>query len=223
MHAPIKTLWVKNRTNLWVTPDLLTLMYARDYLNKKAIQLKDHTIWQQYRKVRNSVVHAINNAQRVYYRDQVNVHSGNKTNINNNINNVMLKALKHIISSDKPNYTNCIHVDIMNTLLILVPIYLINCLMSPIYGICLALYTHIGTQFSWSGFYNFFFLNYETVDSKSLRIGASAIAPSHTALINKSIQSDKLPDDWKIARVTPMYKGKGSTFGMLHCVPLFSM
>ena len=44
-----------------------------------------------------------------------------------------------------------------------------------------------------------------------MRIGASAIAPSLTTLINISIQYGELPDEWKYARVTPIYKGKGPT------------
>ena len=43
-----------------------------------------------------------------------------------------------------------------------------------------------------------------------LRLGAGAIAPSLTVIFNISLSSGDLPADWKYARVTPIYKGKGA-------------
>ena len=40
-------------------------------------------------------------------------------------------------------------------------------------------------------------------------IAAPAIAPILTFIFNKSLLLGYIPDDWKLARVTPLYKGKG--------------
>jgi len=48
------------------------------------------------------------------------------------------------------------------------------------------------------------------MDSKLLKIGAEYIAPVLTKLINISLTQSHVHDDWKLAKVTPIYKGKGS-------------
>lgn len=48
-------------------------------------------------------------------------------------------------------------------------------------------------------------------DTKLLLAGAEVLAPSLCLLFNLSLQCKRLPADWKSARVTPVYKGKGST------------
>ena len=47
-------------------------------------------------------------------------------------------------------------------------------------------------------------------DSKLLQIAAPIIHVSLNALFNESLTSGHVPKEWKIARITPIYKGKGS-------------
>ena len=35
-HAPLQIMRVKNRHNPWITPDIIKLMYERDYVHKNA-------------------------------------------------------------------------------------------------------------------------------------------------------------------------------------------
>ena len=48
------------------------------------------------------------------------------------------------------------------------------------------------------------------MDCKLLRLASSIISEDLSDMINLSIKSDTVPQDWKIARVTPIYKGNGS-------------
>lgn len=48
-------------------------------------------------------------------------------------------------------------------------------------------------------------------DSQLLKLGADVLVSSLTVLFNMSIKSGSIPNDFKKARVTPIYKGKGST------------
>jgi hypothetical protein len=48
------------------------------------------------------------------------------------------------------------------------------------------------------------------MDCKLLRNSALLLAPLLTHIFNLSLALGHLPNDWKIARVTPIYKGKGS-------------
>ena len=47
------------------------------------------------------------------------------------------------------------------------------------------------------------------MDCKLLRLGSSIISKDLSDLINLSIETDTVPQEWKIARVTPIYKGSG--------------
>ena len=47
------------------------------------------------------------------------------------------------------------------------------------------------------------------IDEKLLKHGAYVIAPLLTHLFNISVVSQFIPLDWKLARVTPIYKRKG--------------
>ena len=51
-------------------------------------------------------------------------------------------------------------------------------------------------------------LNVLDIDSKLLRIAAELLTPSVTRILNHSLISGVVPQDWKIARLTPVYKGK---------------
>ena len=47
------------------------------------------------------------------------------------------------------------------------------------------------------------------MDCKLLKLGSSIVSKNLCDIINISIKTDTVPGDWKIARVTPLYKGKG--------------
>lgn len=47
-------------------------------------------------------------------------------------------------------------------------------------------------------------------DSRLFKEGAEVLVTSLTMLFNKSLKCGRLPSDWKQARVTPVFKGKGS-------------
>ena len=48
------------------------------------------------------------------------------------------------------------------------------------------------------------------LDGVALSNAAHIIAPSLQIIFNKSLELGHVPDDWKLARVTPLYKGTGS-------------
>ena len=48
-------------------------------------------------------------------------------------------------------------------------------------------------------------------DSKLLFLGAEIIAPILTKFYNASLTNKIVISDWKVSKVTPIYKGKGNT------------
>ncbi len=63
-----------------------------------------------------------------------------------------------------------------------------------------------------------------TFDVKLLHISANVIYKSLTKLINMSISTGQIPEDWKLARITPIYKGRGChmTMGNYRPIPVIS-
>ena len=53
-HAPIVERRLKSRNNPWITPNIVKLMYRRDFLHKR-VTLKDESAWEEYKNIRNTV------------------------------------------------------------------------------------------------------------------------------------------------------------------------
>ena len=54
-HAPMKSLRLKNRSNPWITHDIIKLMYQRYNVHANVIQKNDPLLWQKYRELRHKV------------------------------------------------------------------------------------------------------------------------------------------------------------------------
>ena len=52
----------------------------------------------------------------------------------------------------------------------------------------------------------------DNIDTYILKLTRKFIVPSVCHILNLSIQSNKFPTKWKIAKIVPLYKGKGSKF-----------
>ena len=46
-----------------------------------------------------------------------------------------------------------------------------------------------------------------------MKLSADYIAPSLTQIYNLTLTQNYIPSDWKKAKITPIYKGKGSKLG----------
>ena len=57
-------------------------------------------------------------------------------------------------------------------------------------------------------------------DAKLLRLSAHLISSHLTNLFNASLAQGTVPHDWKKAKVTPIYKGKGSRSDCSNCRPI---
>jgi hypothetical protein len=61
------------------------------------------------------------------------------------------------------------------------------------------------------------------IESKILKDCADILAPHITKLYNNCLIHKKIPDDWKIAYLTPIYKGKGSKSELTNYRPISSL
>ena len=70
-YAPFKQSRLKNRINKWMNPEIIKLIYKREYLHKKAKRTDDptksNTLWEQYKDIRNLVTKTIRKTKLDYY------------------------------------------------------------------------------------------------------------------------------------------------------------
>ena len=212
-HAPLKTIKVRDRINPWLTRDIVSAMHERDYIHNKAVKFKDNELMMLYKRKRNSVVRMINNAQKLYYEQCVNT--------SNNKNRDMWKSLRHILNTNNKSIVNTQNVtaDNFNSFFANIGKDLADKIPKCTYNWHLpqSIYDFIAQPITnefvtsqlrlLSDKSNLDVLN---IDSKLLRVAAPVLCPSLAYLINKSITSGEIPDDWKLAKITPIFKNKGS-------------
>ena len=99
-NAPIKVARLKKRSNPWVTPDVMKLMYERDHVHAKAMKTKDDSLYNHYRSLRNHVTKVIQENKSKYYKE-INSLCANDPK-------KMWSEIKRLVSSKcTPNVINC--------------------------------------------------------------------------------------------------------------------
>ena len=101
-HAPLRTKRVKATKSPWITSVLKDKMHERDVLKIKAIRSNDPQDWLSFKKMRNSVNHAIFRAKQVYFKNTFRDNKDNPKMTWNTINELTSKNRKsaHISEVD---------------------------------------------------------------------------------------------------------------------------
>jgi exonuclease III len=215
-YAPFTVRRMKNRTNPWMTPEILKLIYKREYFHKKALNSKDdirkNEFWLAYKKQRNLVTKTIKEAKLEFYNNATKSCYNNPKKLWSYIRKAVPKQTNNIINDINAEQFN----EYFSTIGLKVAsvsdthsktfdcrlqesIYQFNFMKvsnESVYKILQKLPSESNNDIL--GF-----------DSKLLTLYGDIICPSLTTLINASLQIGYVPQDWKIARVTPAYKGKG--------------
>ena len=210
-HAPIRTKRVRNRSNPWVDKELIKLMYARDHAFHMKNRTKDVYWIREYKRLKKFVQLTLSNKKKDYFNDaEISSRTESST--------VFWRAFKKLIptSACKPIPRN-LTAQKLNE-------YFANVAKS------------IDAKFDdnvdlhWEGptsIHDFVFtrvtldqvLNeFRRLDSTSnldvlncdrflLKLASPIIAPVLVCIINDSLFNSHVPDDWKKARVTPIFKG----------------
>ena len=214
-HAPIKTSRLKNRCNFWMNRDILLLMYERDYIHDKATRLHDPELQKEYRRLRNKVTYLTKKAEQEYY---VNLEKESKTDPN-----ALWRALRKLAPSKRDNQPNIdLSADDFNKFFASVGEKTVRDRFTE------------QKEMPWKGPDSIYKLSFKCVssetvykllsslspnssidihnfDCKLMKLSAKVISLHIAFLFNLSISTGVVPDDWKYARVTPIYKGKGDT------------
>ena len=226
LHAPLHTKYVRASKSPWITPELKNLMYRRDRLKIKALRTGDPSDWNNFKRLRNEVNNAIKNVKKSYYYKTFEVYNGNSRKTWETINEVTRrKSDKAVINELELNGTR-----ITNSTEIAEGF---NNFFAEIGPELSRDIEEVGTSFDeyilqTSNCFSFqrvtqsHVLSYlnklckrkatglDSVSARLLRECPDLISGSLALIFNQSIDTGIFPDEWKNARITPLFKKAGS-------------
>ena len=212
-HAPMKTARLKKRSNPWITRDIIEMMYTRDHLHYRATKYNDPEVMSQYRTLRNNITTTIRDMKLQYFTE---LHENGRKNpklfwseMKKLVPKINCKSIPKSMTADEFNsYFISVPADIHKT------------------------FKNDEDTFLWKGnksihTFNFHDINPDDLlnslrslkkssgndilgmDRKLIVTAAPYIVNSLCQIINMSLSNGIVHDDWKIARVTPIYKNEG--------------
>ena len=210
-HAPHRSFRAKGSSVPCFSHDIVSLIKERDNMHKRAISENDHVLFRQYSSLRNLVTNKIRSKKKEFINDLICSSYSSK----NLWRAVSVATRKNIHTDNVPIDLAC---DSMNN-------YFSNigCELNAQFN---------NTPATWKGSSSIHTFHFDVItsesimkyllclpnrsnndilefDSKLLKLSAQVIYPYLTCLFNLSLQQKLVPVDWKTARVTPIYKGKG--------------
>ena len=226
IYAPIKTRKVKSTYAPWLTTEIRCEMNKRDYLKKRAVKSNSKSLHRVYKAKRNEVNKLIRSAKFRYCKDNINLNKHNPKEMWKNINHVISGKGRYskttTISAIKDDLGNTIHdekliADQLNKYFVEIGPKLSNKLpASP--RVFSEYLDPVDCEFQ------FLMINDETVYKKIMKLkpnkgagldkipqklikdSAVVITPYLNLIFNLSLSEGKFPDDWKKARVSPIFK-----------------
>ena len=212
-YAPLKTFRVSHVTSTFITPDIRQLIYHRDYLHSKAVKYSDELLWSEYRKIRNLITSQISKSKKQYFASRVLQSSGNMGQMWNTLKEALNKNTRDNSSTDLSpddfnDYFSTIGTKIAETFNDAPVDTDLNNSFADTFTFSEItqrsihqLLLQLGSSKS-----NLDILN---MDSYLLYLAADVISPSLAIIFNLSCSQAEIPKDWKLGRVTPIYKNKG--------------
>ena len=222
-HAPIQHKKTKSSKVPWITNKIKGLISTRDKLKRKAIITKLETDWSDYKKVRNQVNIELRNAKKNYYSSKIANQKQNPKKAWKSINNLLGKQNKHskvnelklgenILNNPKdiaegfnsyfsnigPDLASQIHTSSCNFETYVKKAKSEFAAFQP---------TNVNNVYQLlSGLSSNKATGLDKISCKIIKIAALVIADSLTYIFNQAITLSSFPDEWKMARVIPLYK-----------------
>ena len=191
-----------------MSKEILMLMYKRDNLHKKAVRTGDPELYTAYKRCRNQVVKLIRQAKKDFYTNEIDQSKSSKQ---------MWKTIRNLIkskpesTSGSPDNFNDFFTNIGPQLNSTFPDSSDLHWTQPesIHTFTLSDVKEDGVFNELSALSSSTNTDLLGFDTRLLKEGAEVLTSSLTSLFNKSLTSGIIPADFKRARVTPIYKGKG--------------
>ena len=225
IHAPLRTRRTRTNKAPWINSELKKGMRDRDAAKRKAITSNDPHDWKRYKKLRNIINNDIKISKASYYSNAFIQSKGNPRKTwqtfneltSRRVNNTTVKELKlndTIISNSSelsdafndhfstigPRLANEIPLTAENNSSYINNIKVNNNNFSFSSTNCSIVFSHLNKLCRSKA------TGLDNISAKIVRECADLISVSLCDLFNKSLVSGIFPDDWKCARVTPLFK-----------------
>ena len=223
-HAPIRIKRVGKKNSPWVTGEFRRLLFERDSLKRRAVKSGDASLWHQYKQFRNRANNEIKRAKQHYFTNNLELHKHDmkKTwKLINDLNSRHYRTSSYIkevkIDDQIVNSPNQL-AETFNTYFSNVGSNLSDKIPSsadsnpedyldptdetfslqfPSVNTVTRLLKTIDEKKS---------AGLDNIPNKLLKIAAEVVAPSLTKIFIQSIITGIFPEEWKEARVSPLYK-----------------
>lgn len=223
--APLKRKRTKHKKSPWLTEELIRKIHKRDYLKKKAVETNDISYWQQYKEVRNQTNNDIKQTKRNYFTKNLEIHKGNPRKTWGLINELssrkcsfqsiseikvqdkivnssqeMAEAFNEYFTSIGPSLSKEIPPTNVKPESYLKPTDKTFSLKAPSVTAVVKLLLEINVRKA---------TGLDGIPCKLLKLAASIVGPSLSGIFKCSIETTIFPNEWKLAKVSPVFK-KGS-------------
>ena len=224
-HAPIRIKRVRSKNSPWITADLKERMHNRDTLKIKAIKSNDPHDWANFKRMRNKVNTEIKAAKELFYNNKFTETNGDprktwqiihdftsRKAVNLSIREINLNGTSISESSDLSNAFNDHFSSIGPKLANDIPLSNNNdhCHRKYVKGInnrfefrptdsgqVLKLLNKLNKSKG---------AGLDKLSSRLIRECADLISPYISIIFNCCLTTGTFPDDWKLAKVTPIFK-----------------
>ena len=223
-HAPLRTKRVRSKKSPWITPDLKRRMHDRNKLKRKAIKTRDPNDWNAFKRARNSVNNLVKTSKERYYKNAFDYHKGNSRKTWQTINELTARKSKSSIvkelkigevTIDDPSEMS----NTFNDYFAKIGPKLANDIPPLSDDASYLDYVKDSkNRFHFSPIDEsqvLFFLNQlclskasglDRISARIIRESADQISFAICKIFNCSLETGVFPDDWKFAKVTPLFK-----------------
>ena len=222
-HAPLQHKKIRSNKVPWMTSDIKKLMNTRDNFKRKAIVTNNENDWLIFKTTRNKVNIELRNAKKAYYSLKIADQKFNPKKAWKSINSLLGRQNKPTVINElrvgENNFTN--HEDIaegFNEYFSNIGPNLASNIDSSNYNF----ETHVKnakSEFAASQHVTVSHVSHllhglssnkatgiDKISCKIIKLATPVISDSLTLIFNQAITLSSFPDEWKIARVIPLYK-----------------
>ena len=234
-HAPLKKRRLGKAKTPWINKNLLAGKWQKNILKRKACKTNTPNDWKSYKVAKNQYNRLIKNTIKSYYTDEIRNNKGNLKQTCKTINQLISKQSKtshvglikndndeEILGKDLPNAFNEHFIEVGQRLCREIPeaskqpeCYIKFCnaqfhfrevTENEVFNLLSNISTNKAT-------------GPDKIPAKLVKISAPFITKHLSIIFNQSLSQGTFPYDWKISKVTPIYK-KGPKHDMNNYRPI---
>ena len=218
-HAPLRQRKVRSIYNPWITTEIKQLSHRRDFLKKKAVMHNSIYYFNEYKQCRNNLNKTIKETKSKYYQSKLNACKDhkenwklinellNKTSKTTTINELTVDEGKIVGDENIANEFNSFFSHIGTRLAENIDpsdVDPLSFVTPTLHNFTFQTISHAKIKNEIKQMKTAKSAGYDKISVKLLQAAGNAIVQPLTYIFNQSLNSGIFPDDWKIAKVTPI-------------------